>query len=109
VEAGVYRELRPSSVYVVDIRMLTDRAKKLVFGRAVRELGDLMESEEKELDAIVVFVDELNKFASSPRLSVCPRLWAASWHARPPACENSLQIRTQFGHRKHLAGGASPR
>jgi uncharacterized protein len=45
--------------------MLADRGKKLVFGRAVRELSELMESEDKELDAVVVFVDEVNKFAPS--------------------------------------------
>jgi DNA helicase HerA-like ATPase len=60
-----WRQLQGGSVYVVDMQMLTDRGKKLVFGRAVRELSDLMESEDKKLDAIVVFVDELNKFAPS--------------------------------------------
>jgi hypothetical protein len=60
-----WKQLKSGSVYVVDIQMLADRAKKLVFGRAVRELGDLMESEDKKLDAVVVFVDELNKFAPS--------------------------------------------
>jgi uncharacterized protein len=60
-----WRELQGGSVYVIDIQMLADRAKKLVFGRAVRELSDLMESDDKKLDAVVVFVDELNKFAPS--------------------------------------------
>jgi hypothetical protein len=60
-----WKELTRGSVYVVDIQMLADRAKKLVFGRAVRELSDLMESEGKGLDAVVVVVDELNKFAPS--------------------------------------------
>jgi hypothetical protein len=60
-----WKELKGGSVYVVDIQMLADRGKKLVFGRAVRELSDLMESEDKKLDAVVVFVDELNKFAPS--------------------------------------------
>jgi DNA helicase HerA-like ATPase len=50
---------------VVDIEMLGDRGKKLVFGRAIRELSDLMEGEDKAIDAVVVFVDELNKFAPS--------------------------------------------
>jgi hypothetical protein len=58
-----WKELKANSIYVIDIQMLADRAKKLVFGRAVRELSDLMETEGKALDAIVVFVDELNKFA----------------------------------------------
>jgi hypothetical protein len=60
-----WRQLQRGSVYVVDIQMLNDRGKKLVFGRAMRELSDLMEGEDKKLDAIIVFVDELNKFAPS--------------------------------------------
>jgi hypothetical protein len=60
-----WRQLQRGGLYVIDMQMLTDRGKKLVFGRAVRELNDLMESEDKQLDAIVVFVDELNKFAPS--------------------------------------------
>jgi len=58
-----WNNLKKGDVYVVDIQMLPDRAKKLVFGRAVRELADLMEGQSKQLDAIVVFVDELNKVA----------------------------------------------
>src|SRR4029077_19043393 len=45
--------------------MLGDRGKKLVFGRAIRELAAVMEGETKQVDAVVVFVDELNKFAPS--------------------------------------------
>ena len=60
-----WSQLHNGSVFVVDIQMLNDRGKKLVFGRAVRELGDLMEREDKPVDAVVVFVDELNKFAPS--------------------------------------------
>src|SRR5258707_10246003 len=44
-----WRQLQRGGVYVVDIQMLNDRGKKLVFGRAVRELNDLMESEDKKL------------------------------------------------------------
>lgn len=58
-------QLRGGSVFIVDIQMLNDRGKKLVFGRAIRELGDRMEREDKPVDAVVVFVDELNKFAPS--------------------------------------------
>ena len=63
-----WSQLQGGSVFVVDIQMLNDRGKKLVFGRAVRELGDLMEREDKSVDAVVVFVDELNKFAPSGSL-----------------------------------------
>lgn len=58
-----WHQLRDESVYVVDIQMLNDRGQRLVFGRAIRELSNMLESEEGELDHIVVFVDELNKFA----------------------------------------------
>lgn len=60
-----WRQLQDGSVYVIDIQMLGDRGKKLVFGRAIRELNDMMEEENPPLDAVVVFVDELNKFAPS--------------------------------------------
>jgi hypothetical protein len=60
-----WRTLKNGSVFVIDIEMLADRAKKLVFGRAMRELSEMMEDEHTELDAVVVFVDELNKFAPS--------------------------------------------
>jgi uncharacterized protein len=60
-----WKDLGAGSGYVVDIQMLADRAKKLVFGRAIRELGNLMEGQDKKLDAVIVFVDELNKFAPS--------------------------------------------
>lgn len=60
-----WNELQDGSVYVIDIQMLSDRGQKLVFGRAMRALGDLLESTQSNLDAVVVFVDELNKFAPS--------------------------------------------
>jgi len=60
-----WHELRDESVYVVDIQGLYDHGKRLVFGRAIRELSNRLESNETDLDAIVVFVDELNKFAPS--------------------------------------------
>jgi hypothetical protein len=58
-----WKELKSGSAYVVDIQMLNDRGQRLVFGRAVRTISDLLETEELDLDAVVVFVDELNKFA----------------------------------------------
>ena len=60
-----WRSLTNGSVFVIDIQMLADRAKKLVFGRAMREISEMMEDEHTQLDAVVVFVDELNKFAPS--------------------------------------------
>ena len=60
-----WSELIDGSVFVIDIQMLHDPGQKLVFGRAVRSLSDMLESEEIDLDAVIVFVDELNKFAPS--------------------------------------------
>lgn len=56
-------QLKAGSVYVIDIQMLAERGKKLAFGRAIRRLSTMMEKDDKQVDAIVVFVDELNKFA----------------------------------------------
>lgn len=58
-------ELANGSVYVIDIQMLNDRGQRLVFGRSIATLSRKLEAEEFDLDAIVVFVDELNKFAPS--------------------------------------------
>lgn len=61
-------ELADGSVFVVDIEMIGDRGQKLVFGRAMRALSELLEAGESDLDAVVVFVDELNKFAPSSNI-----------------------------------------
>lgn len=58
-------ELSNGSIYVIDIQMLNDRGQRLVFGRSIATLSQMLEAEEYELDAIIVFVDELNKFAPS--------------------------------------------
>ncbi len=43
--------------------MLNDRGQRLVFGRAINAIGRMLENENLNLDAVIVFVDELNKFA----------------------------------------------
>jgi uncharacterized protein len=58
-----WKELNEESVFVVDIQMLNDRGQRLVFGRSIRAISDLLEAGDSNLDAVVVFVDELNKFA----------------------------------------------
>lgn len=58
-------KLVDSSVYVVDIQMLNDRGQRLVFGRSIRAISEKLENNEINVDAVVVFVDELNKFAPS--------------------------------------------
>ena len=60
-----WRELAGGSLFVIDMEMLGDRGKRLVFGRAVRELSSMMEQEGAGLDAVVMFIDELNKCAPS--------------------------------------------
>lgn len=62
-------ELTDGSIFVIDIQMLNDRGQRLVFGRAVSALGEMLEREELDLDAVVVFVDELNKFAPSSNIN----------------------------------------
>lgn len=60
-----WNTLKKDAVFVIDIEMLSDRGKKLVFGRAIRELSQQLENAELPLDGVVIFVDELNKFAPS--------------------------------------------
>ncbi len=60
-----WNQLNDKSVYVIDMQMLNDRGQRLVFGRSVEAISEMLESEESDLDAVIVFVDELNKFAPS--------------------------------------------
>lgn len=60
-----WKDLTSGSVFVVDIQMLNDRGQRFVFGRAIRAISEMLEAGDSKLDAIVVFVDELNKFAPS--------------------------------------------
>ena len=60
--------LKPGSVIVIDIEPLPDYLQCLVFGDVVRtiydaKLGDVEDIEPKSLNKIVVFADELNKYA----------------------------------------------
>lgn len=63
-----WNQLTSGSVYVIDIQTLNDRGQRLVFGRSIRSISDLLEIPECPLDGIVVFVDELNKFAPSSNI-----------------------------------------
>ncbi len=60
-----WKELADGSVYVIDMQMLSDRGQRLVFGRSIRAISDILENKEIEVDSVVIFVDELNKFAPS--------------------------------------------
>jgi uncharacterized protein len=63
-----WKDLDSKGVYVIDISPINDRGQRLVFGRAIREINDLLESDDCKLDAVVVYVDELNKFAPSSNI-----------------------------------------
>lgn len=60
-----WNELEAGSVFVVDFQSLSDRGQRLVFGRSIRAISELLENPICDLDGVVVFVDELNKFAPS--------------------------------------------
>lgn len=51
------------TVYVVDIARVEEDAQDLVFARVVSELREHLERRELGVDHVVVFVDELNKYA----------------------------------------------
>ncbi len=52
-------------VYVVDVAKMAPLAQDLVFTRVVEKLKDHLEKGDLGVDKIIVFVDELNKYASS--------------------------------------------
>lgn len=58
-----WNDLRRNQMFVVDIQMLSDGGQKLVFGNCIRAVTKLLETRSTGLDAVIVFVDELNKFA----------------------------------------------
>jgi DNA helicase HerA-like ATPase len=51
------------TVYVVDIARVEEDAQDLVFARVVSELREHLERRELGVDHVIVFVDELNKYA----------------------------------------------
>lgn len=60
------RNIQPNEIKVVDIAKLDDKTQSFVFGDVMETIMDLMNSKEGDNvpDKIVVFVDELNKYAS---------------------------------------------
>ncbi len=53
------------AVYVVDVAMLEEDAQDLVFARVVSKLREHLERRDLGVNHVVVFVDELNKYAPS--------------------------------------------
>lgn len=64
--AECLRAIQPNEIKVVDIAKLDDKTQAFVFGDAMETIMDLMNAKDGENvpDKIVVFVDELNKYAS---------------------------------------------
>jgi len=63
-------DIKKNDVYVIDIAKLNSDMQAFVFGNAIREIYDLQLGEmdiddTKKPSKIVIFIDELNKFASS--------------------------------------------
>jgi len=52
-------------VYVVDIAGMIPLAQDLVFTRIVEQLKEQLENKKLGVDKVIIFVDELNKYASS--------------------------------------------
>jgi hypothetical protein len=58
-----FGEFTDRTVYVVDVANLEEDAQDLVFARVVSQLREHLEKRELGVDHVVVFVDELNKYA----------------------------------------------
>lgn len=61
------RDIYPNEVKVIDIAKLDDKTQAFVFGDVMDTIMDMMNSREGEHvpEKIIVFVDELNKYAST--------------------------------------------
>lgn len=58
-------EFEDKGAYVVDIAGMIPLAQDLVFTRIVEKLKDQLENKKLGVDKVIIFVDELNKYASS--------------------------------------------
>jgi len=58
-----WNEFQDRTVYVIDIANVDPLGQDLVFARVVSRLREQLERRELGVDAVVVFVDELNKYA----------------------------------------------
>lgn len=60
------KSLGKNEIAVIDIQMLDDTGQKFVFGKVIKELDQLLNNKGlKNVSRVVVFVDELNKYAPS--------------------------------------------
>ena len=53
------------TVYVIDVASLEEDAQDLIFARVVTKLREHLEKRDLRVNHVVVFVDELNKYAPS--------------------------------------------
>lgn len=60
------KDLRDRDIFVIDVSGLGTRSQDLVFRKVIGRLNALKERDEMKVQHLIVFVDELNKFA--PRL-----------------------------------------
>lgn len=60
-----FGNLSDRTVYVVDVAMLEEDAQDLIFARVVSRLREHLERRDLGVNHVVVFVDELNKYAPS--------------------------------------------
>jgi uncharacterized protein len=58
-----FKAFEDRAVYVVDVANLEEDAQDLVFARVVSQLREHLEKRQLGVDQVVVFVDELNKYA----------------------------------------------
>jgi hypothetical protein len=60
-----YEELGDREVWVIDLQQLGFYPRKLVFEKVISEFEALLESNRINVDRIILFMDELNKYAPS--------------------------------------------
>src|ERR671932_605092 len=60
-----WRDFQDRAVYVVDVALLEEDAQDLIFARVVSKLREHLERRDLGVKHVVVFVDELNKYAPS--------------------------------------------
>ncbi|AFY73167.1 hypothetical protein Syn7502_01057 [Synechococcus sp. PCC 7502] len=58
-------EFKKNHVYVIDVANLEQTAQDLVFTRTVSKIRESLEQNNLGVERVVIFVDELNKYASS--------------------------------------------
>ena len=58
-----FKQFEDRAVYVVDVANLEEDAQDLVFARVVSQLREHLEKRQLGVEQVVVFVDELNKYA----------------------------------------------